>query len=226
KLYDKCLKLDTRYATEDELSLVHSKEYIEIIKSTEKLSEKELRKLSNKYDSVYLTRETFSAAKLAVGNVLQVVDSVLTDQCLNGFACVRPPGHHSSRTKASGFCCFNNVSIAAKYAINKYNKKRVLILDWDVHHGDGTQKIFANEDNVLYISLHRYDFGDYFPQSIQSNYNIGKNVVNIPWNGGPMTDSEYMLAFFNVILPIAYDFNPDLVFISAGFDAALSELYI
>lgn len=73
------------------------------------------------------------------------------------------------------------------------------------------------------MSLHRYDFGDFFPATLQSNYNIRKNVINIPWNGGPMTDAEYMLALFNVILPIAYDFNPELVLISAGFDAAISQ---
>ncbi len=223
KLYDKCFHLETRSATEEELGLVHTKEHIETMKSTENLSNHELRKLAQTYDSIYLTKETYRAAKLAVGNLLQVVDSVLTDKCLNGFACIRPPGHHSNQSTASGFCCFNNVAIAAKYAIQKFNKKRILIVDWDVHHGDGTQKVFENDDRVLYISLHRYDFGDYFPKTIQSNYNIRKNVVNIPFNGGPMSDWEYMTAFFNVILPVSYNFNPDLVFISAGFDSAIND---
>ena len=136
-LFEKCLHLKTRSATEEELGLIHSKQYIETIKSTQNLSEKELKKLSNSFDSIYLTKETYSAAKLAVGNLLEVVDNVLSDKCLNGFACIRPPGHHSNSTIASGFCIFNNVSIAAKYAIERYNKKRILILDWDVHHGDG-----------------------------------------------------------------------------------------
>lgn len=136
-LFQQCLQLDTRRATEEELALIHSKEYIQTIKATENMSEKELNKLSESYDSIYLTNKTYSAAKAAVGCLLQAIDSVLTDQCLNGFACVRPPGHHSNRTTASGFCIFNNVAIAAEYAIRKHNRKRVLIVDWDVHHGDG-----------------------------------------------------------------------------------------
>ena len=247
-LFQECLHLESRSATEDELNLIHTKEYIETIKSTQNMSEKELSKMSEKYDSIYLTRETYEAARLAVGNVLQVVDCVLTDKCLNGFAFVRPPGHHSDRHTASGFCIFNNVAIAAEYAIRRHKKKRVLIVDWDVHHGDGrssysyffnihdllltylfiigTQKIFVNDERIVYVSLHRYDFGEFFPTTIQSNYNIAKNIINIPWNGGPMGDAEYALAFFNVILPVAYSFNPDLVLISAGFDAAISELRV
>ncbi|XP_054162576.1 histone deacetylase 6-like [Oppia nitens] len=223
KLFDKCLRLESRSATDDEISLVHTREYIDFIKSTEKLSEKELWDLFKRLNFTYIITETYKAAKLAVGNVLQVVDSVLSDQCLNGFACVRPPGHHSSQSEASGFCVFNNVAIAANYAISKYGRKRVLILDWDIHHGNGTQKIFDGNDKVLFISLHRYDYGKCFPKSPKADYNIGKHVVNIPWNDGPMSDSEYLLAFFNVILPVAYNFNPDVVFISAGFDSAIND---
>lgn len=219
-LLEKCKLLHPRYASENELLFVHTQEHINKLKETQTMDQEKLELLESEYDSIYLTNQTYLAATLACGSLLEVVDNVMSDKFLNGFACIRPPGHHADAEKPAGFCIFNNVAVAVKYAMQKYSLKRILIVDWDVHHGDGTQKIFENNENVLYVSLHRYDFASFYPSTIESGYNRAKNIINIPWNGGPMSDWEYLLAFTNVILPVAYNFNPELIFISSGFDAA------
>lgn len=212
---------NNRSASEEQIKLCHSEKAIEAVRLCQLLNYKDIREYESQFDSLYLTADSYNVARLAVGTLLQVVDSVLSNECLNGFAAIRPPGHHASRDAPAGFCLFNNVAIAAQYALNTYsNLNRVLILDWDIHHGDGTQDIVINDERILFISLHRYDNASYYPEKLDSNYNIAKNIINIPWSGGPMGDNEYLAAFFNVVLPLGYNFNPDLVFISAGFDAA------
>jgi len=214
---------ETRYATEEELTLIHRQDYVEKMKSLSSLKFKAIKKIAAAYDSVYLNDKSYDAARLSCGGLLQVVDSVLTGETSNGFAIIRPPGHHASEDEASGFCIFNNVAVAAKYAISKYNLQRILIVDWDVHHGNGTQRIFQNDPNVLFISLHRYDHALFFPSILDSGFNSPKNIINIPWNDGPMSDYDYLMAFFNIILPIANEFNPELVLVSSGFDAAIND---
>ena len=128
-----------------------------------------------------------------------------------------------------GFCIFNNVAIAAQYALSDHGLSRVLILDWDVHHGNGIQHMFYHSSQVLYISIHRYDQASFFPCSedaaadrVGEGDGRGYNV-NIPWNSRRCGDLEYYLAFMNIILPIAYEYGPDLVLVSAGFDAARGD---
>jgi len=144
-------------------------------------------------------------------------------------AVVRPPGHHAEKDTPSGFCLINNVALAASYAVNILGLERVLVLDWDVHHGNGTQHMFYSNKEVLYMSLHRYDNAEFFPQSKDANYDMvgdgpGKGFnVNIPWNFASMGDAEYLLAFQSIVMPIAYQLQPQLVLISAGFDAAAGD---
>ncbi|KJH40850.1 histone deacetylase family protein [Dictyocaulus viviparus] len=115
------------------------------------------------------------------------------------------------------------------YAIDKYNVQRVLILDWDIHHGNGTQEIFYEDERVLYISLHRHDDGEFYPTGAPKDYSdIGEGKgkgfsLNIPWNSGDIGDDAYRAAFAKIIMPTAYEYNPELVFISAGFDAAAGD---
>ncbi|NXK96724.1 HDAC7 deacetylase, partial [Formicarius rufipectus] len=145
----------------------------------------------------------------------------------NGFAVVRPPGHHADPSTAMGFCFFNSVAIAARQLQQKGKLSKILIVDWDVHHGNGTQQIFYKDPEVLYISLHRHDDGNFFPGSgaadeVGSGPGEGFNV-NVAWAGGldpPMGDPEYLAAFRTVVMPIAHEFCPDVVLVSAGFDAA------
>ncbi|XP_033218700.1 histone deacetylase 6 isoform X3 [Belonocnema kinseyi] len=225
----RCLILQGRMATEEDLLLVHSKDYMDVIKSTAVCDVANVSEIASKFGSVYLHTDSWFSARVAAGSLLQVVDNVLTHKSQSGIAIIRPPGHHADQNAASGFCLFNNTAIAAKYAIKHYYLKRILIVDWDIHHGNGTQKIFEDDPAVLYISVHRYDNGNFFPNSGRGNYSVvGDGIgegynVNIPWNEKGMGDAEYIAAFQQIVLPIAYQFDPELILVSAGFDACAGD---
>ncbi|KAF4077826.1 hypothetical protein AMELA_G00192550 [Ameiurus melas] len=178
-------------------------------------------------DTIWNEMHTSTASRTAAGSVTELAFRVAKGELKNGFAVVRPPGHHADPSNPMGFCYFNSVAIAAKQLQQKSNINKILIVDWDVHHGNGTQEIFYSDPSVLYISLHRYDNGNFFPGSggpaeVGSGAGEGFNV-NVAFTGGldpPMGDAEYLDAFRTVVIPIAQDFSPDLVLVSAGFDAA------
>ena len=151
----------------------------------------------------------------AAGSIIAAIDGVQNKEFKNAFCCVRPPGHHAEKNKAMGFCIYNNVAIGAHYLINKYNYDRVAILDFDVHHGNGTQDIFYENENVLFISTHQYP---YYPGS-GSEQEKGKfnNIYNIPLPAG--TSSEEYLNAFEHVLKKLEEFKPEFILISAGFDA-------
>ncbi|KAK1166291.1 histone deacetylase 4-like isoform X1 [Acipenser oxyrinchus oxyrinchus] len=177
-------------------------------------------------DTIWNEVHSSSAARLAVGSVVELVFKVASGELKNGFAVVRPPGHHAEERTPMGFCYFNSVAIAAKLLQQRLNVSKILIVDWDVHHGNGTQQAFYDDPNVLYLSLHRYDDGNFFPGSgspdeVGSGPGAGFNV-NIAFTGGvdpPMSDAEYLAAFRTVVMPIANEFAPDVVLVSSGFDA-------
>lgn len=229
ELIKRCHIMQGRIATEEELLLVHTKEHIQMVMDTAKLKPSTLAKQSRDYDSVFLNKDTWTSACTAAGSVLSIVDSVLNCESQSGVAIVRPPGHHAAEDLPSGFCLFNNVAIAAKYAIKNHSLKRVLIVDWDIHHGNGTQSLLEDDPNILYISLHRYDNANFYPKSKDANYDVVGNDkgegfnVNIPWNKRKMGNAEYVAAFQQIIMPIAYQFNPELILISAGFDACIGD---
>ena len=215
-----------RLLTEEESGLVHHQEHWDQMMSIARLSQEEKDQLAETFNSIYINEWSVECGLISAGGVLSCLDSVAADEAQAALAVVRPPGHHAEPDSPHGFCFFNNVAIAAKYALSSLGMDRVLILDWDVHHGNGIQHMFYNDNRVLYISLHRYDHGAFFPQSDDANYDqVGEGAgrgfnINIPFNGRKMGDSEYSLAFQQVVLPVGYEFNPDLVLISAGFDAA------
>ncbi|XP_015267287.1 PREDICTED: histone deacetylase 10 [Gekko japonicus] len=228
-LVERCLSVPVREGTEDEITLVHSLDYLEVVKNTQKMSEEELRKASANYDAVFFHPTTYRCAKLAVGATLQLVDAVMSGTTRNGMALVRPPGHHSQRDAANGFCVFNNVAIAAKYTQRKYDVQRVLIVDWDVHHGQGIQYIFEEDPSVLYFSWHRFEHQRYWPSLRESNYDVvgrGKGEgfnMNVPWNKIGMKNSDYLAVFLHVLLPVAFEFDPELVLVSAGYDSGIGD---
>uniref|UniRef100_A0A8C8LYM4 Histone deacetylase domain-containing protein n=1 Tax=Oncorhynchus tshawytscha TaxID=74940 RepID=A0A8C8LYM4_ONCTS len=223
-LAERCVSVPIRQATDAEILLAHSVEYLEAVKKTPHMSLDELRTFTQQYGDVYFHPNIYHCAKLAIGATLQLVDSVMTGKVRNGMALVRPPGHHSQRSAANGFCVFNNVAIAAHYA-----KKQVLIVDWDVHHGQGVQFAFEDDPSVLYFSWHRYEHQGFWPNLRESDYDsVGKEKgagfnINVPWNKVGMENSDYLSVFFHVLLPIAYEFSPDLVFVCAGFDSAIGD---
>ena len=159
------------------------------------------------------------ATKDAVGSVISAIDGVEKKEFKNAFCCVRPPGHHAEKEKAMGFCIFNNVAVGANYLIEKYKYKKIAIIDFDVHHGNGTQDIFYNDKNVLYISTHQYP---YYPGS-GSEKESGKynNVLNIPLEAGT-TGNEYLNAYEKVLDKLK-EFKPEFLLFSAGFDAHIDD---
>ncbi|KAM6334088.1 histone deacetylase 5 isoform 11-T11 [Alca torda] len=182
-------------------------------------------------DTVWNEMHSSSAVRMAVGCLVELAFKVASGEIKNGFAVIRPPGHHAEESTAMGFCFFNSVAISAKLLQQKLSVGRILIVDWDIHHGNGTQQAFYSDPNVLYISLHRYDDGNFFPGSgapeeVGSGMGVGYNI-NIAWTGGvdpPIGDVEYLTAFRTVVMPIANEFSPDVVLVSAGFDAVEGHL--
>ncbi|NWU83420.1 HDA10 deacetylase, partial [Onychorhynchus coronatus] len=226
---ERCVHVPAREGSEEEILLVHSSEHLEVAKSTQTMSEEELKRISENYDAFFFHPNTYRCARLAVGATLQLVDAVMSGKGRNGMALVRPPGHHSQRNAANGFCLFNNVAIAAEYAKLKYGLQRILIVDWDVHHGQGTQYIFEEDPSVLYFSWHRYEHQQFWPSLKESDYDavgLGKGKgfnVNLPWNKVGMGNSDYLAAFFHVLLPVAFEFDPELVIVSSGYDSGIGD---
>ncbi|XP_041853093.1 polyamine deacetylase HDAC10 [Melanotaenia boesemani] len=228
-LADRCISVPVREATEVEILLVHSEEYLEAVKKTPYMTLEDLKEFTLQYGDVYFHPNIYHCAKLAAGSALHLLDSVMTGKVRNGMALVRPPGHHSMHNAANGFCVFNNVAIAARYAKQKYGVKRILIVDWDVHHGQGVQYCFEDDPSVLYFSWHRYEHQKFWPNLRESDYDsVGKDNgagfnINVPWNKVGMTNSDYLSVFCHILLPVAYEFCPDLVLVCAGFDSAIGD---
>nr|XP_044991660.1 histone deacetylase 9 isoform X7 [Jaculus jaculus] len=207
-LLNKCERIQGRKASLEEIQLVHS-EHHSLLYGTSPLDGQKLD------------------PRILLGDDSQKFFSSLPCGGLgNGFAVVRPPGHHAEESAAMGFCFFNSVAITAKYLRDQLNISKILIVDLDVHHGNGTQQAFYADPSILYISLHRYDEGNFFPGSGAPN-EVGTGLgegynINIAWTGGldpPMGDVEYLEAFRTVVMPVAKEFAPDVVLVSAGFDA-------
>jgi acetoin utilization deacetylase AcuC-like enzyme len=166
-----------------------------------------------------ISRRSFDVAVLAAGAAITAVDSVMTEEGGRAFAMVRPPGHHATETRSMGFCLLNNAAIGARYAQSRYGMERILIVDWDVHHGNGTQDIFWNDPTVFYFSTHQYP---YYPGTGSANERgIGKGegtTLNIPLTAGTSARA-HREAFRDALKVIERRFPPDLVIISAGFDS-------
>ena len=196
------------------LNKTHSIEYINHVKQS-----------FPKKGLVFLDGDTIvspgskDATKDAVGSIITAIDGVQNKEFKNAFCAVRPPGHHAEKEKAMGFCIYNNVAVGANYLIEKYKYKKIAIIDFDVHHGNGTQDIFYDNEKVLYISTHQYP---YYPGS-GSNKENGKinNVLNIPLEAGT-TSEVYLNAYENVLTKIK-QFKPEFLLFSAGFDAHIDD---
>jgi len=210
-------KVASRHASIDEIAANHDHRYIQNIAATAGAQ------------STYLDPDTsacehsWDAAAMAAGGLLNLVDAVASDSIRNGFALVRPPGHHAERRRAMGFCFFNNIAVAARYALQRLGMERVAIIDWDLHHGNGTQNAFYEIPQVLFISTHQYP---HYPGS-GAVREIGNGpgegyTVNVPLAAGA-GDAEYVAVFHALVSPIIESYRPELILVSAGFDAHESD---
>ena len=206
-------EIPPRLATREELEMVHLPSYVDLIAST---AGQPARRLDP--DTV-ASPKSYEAACLAVGGVMEAIEAVLQGKVDNVFGLVRPPGHHAERNRAMGFCIFNNIAVGAKYAMKTHGIERVLIIDWDVHHGNGTQNTFYEDPKVLYFSTHRYGF--FYPGTgAPAEVGTGKGegfTVNVPMSPGS-GDAEYGNIFLHMLKPIALSYKPQLILVSAGFD--------
>jgi len=210
---EKLTCLPPRPALLEELEMIHAPEYISYVKSK---AEKGGGWLDP--DTV-MSPKSYEAALYAAGGLLVAVEEVMKGEVNNAFALVRPPGHHAIHDRAMGFCIFNNVAIAAKFALSKFSLSRVLIADFDVHHGNGTQDAFYADPKVLYCSTHQYPFYPGTGWMDETGAGEGEGTtVNFPMAAG-WGDEEYLRAFNEVLVPVARRFQPQLILVSAGFDA-------
>ncbi len=202
-----------RAASIEELSLVHNKQHISHIQDVAKKGGGWLDT-----DTV-MSPNSYEAALYAAGGVIKATETVMNGEADSAFALVRPPGHHATSRQAMGFCLFNNVAIAAEYALAKYRLERTLIIDFDVHHGNGTQDIFYDNPQVLYISTHQYPLYPGTGSAEESGSGQAEGTtINIPLPAGS-GDTEYLAAFEQIIAPAARRFKPQLIMVSAGYDA-------
>jgi acetoin utilization deacetylase AcuC-like enzyme len=212
-LKDKLVLLSPRAATIEELAAVHAPEYISRIQSQ---SERGGGWLDP--DTV-ISPGSYNSAVYAAGGALTAVDSVMNRQVNSAFALVRPPGHHATCWQAMGFCIFNNIAVAAKYALANFDINRILIIDFDVHHGNGTQDTFYTDQHVLYFSTHEYPFYPGTGSIDETGARDGEGfTVNVPLLAG-WGDDEYQTVFEDVLAPVAKRFEPQLMLVSAGYDA-------
>jgi len=209
---EKLTLLSPRPASIEELETVHAPEYVSEVKSK---AERGGGWLDS--DTIMCPR-SYEVALYAAGGLLTGVESVVKGEIDSAFALVRPPGHHATRNRAMGFCIFNNVAIAAKFALSNFNLSRVLIADFDVHHGNATQETFYADPRVLYFSTHQYPFypGTGWMDEIGTGGGEGF-TANFPMTAG-WGDEEYLRAYNEVLVPVARRFQPQLILVSAGFD--------
>lgn len=215
KLWDKLVPINPATAPLKWCETIHSAAYLERLK--EGCRSNRLRYMDSPDTPV--SKMSFATALLAAGGTLKAVDAVMDGKARNAFCAIRPPGHHALRDKAMGFCLLNNVAIAARYIQQFHGLPRVLIVDWDVHHGNGTQAAFYDDPAVLYFSVHRGAFYPGTGNADEVGEGRGKGfTINVPLARGA-GDEEYLRAFNDVLKPAALRFKPDFILISAGFDA-------
>jgi acetoin utilization deacetylase AcuC-like enzyme len=208
----------TRRATEDEIAICHTRDYIATVKQD---IARGARDLSTGDTAV--SPRSLDVALLAAGGVMNAVDVVVQGKARNAFCAVRPPGHHASAVRGMGFCVFNNIAIAARYAQKKHGVARVLIADWDVHHGNGTQDIFYDDGSVFFFSTHQSPWYPGTGARDETGEGAGKGMtMNCPFPSGSGR-AEIVGAFRDRLVPAMDKFQPELVMISAGFDSRLGD---
>ena len=204
--------LPPKAASRTDIEFCHGADYVKLVEATSKTN---LYALDG--DTI-ACRDSFGVGLLAVGGFLRLIDSIAAGEAQNGFALVRPPGHHALRDRAMGFCLFNTIAIGAHHLKKAYGVKRIMIMDWDVHHGNGTQDSFYEDPSVLFISTHQFPYYPGTGAVTEVGLNAGEGyTLNIPLPAG-CGDAEYMRVFYDVVIPAAKEFKPEWILVSAGFD--------
>ncbi|RWR83215.1 histone deacetylase 5 [Cinnamomum micranthum f. kanehirae] len=229
----RCVVLNAKEAEDKFIRSVHTQKHINLIRNISSRGYDSRRnRLALSFNSIYFNQGSSEAAYLAAGSVIEVAERVAKGEFGSAVAIVRPPGHHAEPDKPMGFCLFNNVAIAANYLLNERPElgiRKVLIVDWDVHHGNGTQKMFWKDPRVLFFSVHRFDSGTFYPSGDDGSLSmIGEGLgagynINVPWEHGRCGDADYLAVWDHVLIPVARAYNPDMILISGGFDAAIDD---
>ncbi len=216
---DRMLPLESRAATEEELLLCHTAQYWHVARND---IEAGYRHLST--GDTDIDKRSWEVAVHAAGGALNAVDAVMGGRARNAFCAVRPPGHHATASRGMGFCVLNNVALAARYAQRRSGLERVLIVDWDVHHGNGTQEIFYRDPSVFFFSSHQWPLYPGTGRADETGEGVGEGTtMNFPFPAGSGR-AEILGAVENALMPAAEKFRPDLVLISAGFDSRIGDL--
>jgi acetoin utilization deacetylase AcuC-like enzyme len=213
-ILDRLTPISPRDATHDDLALAHHTTLMEQIASLEPAG----RPIWLDADT-YVSQRSYPAALRAAGGVLAAVDSVMEGDIDSAFCLVRPPGHHATLSQAMGFCLFNNVAVAAAHLLTRRGADRVAIIDFDVHHGNGTQDIFANDPRVFYFSTHQFP---HYPGTGRIEEVGAGNVANVPLPAGS-GDAEALRAYLEVCAPLVRRFDPEFILVSAGFDGHFAD---
>jgi acetoin utilization deacetylase AcuC-like enzyme len=217
-LLERLARVDRRAATEEELLLCHTAEYLRTARH-DALSGRP----SLSTGDTDITPNSWDVASQAAGGVLNAVDAVATGRVRNAFCAVRPPGHHATASRGMGFCFFNNAALAARYAQRRHGLERALIVDWDVHHGNGTEDIFYSDPTVFYCSTHQWPLYPGTGRADETGEGAGQGTtMNFPFPAGSGR-KEILGAVENSLAPAAERFRPDLVVISAGFDSRVGD---
>ncbi len=218
-LLDRLGRVDRRMATEEELLLCHTREYLRTARRDVEAGQSHLST-----GDTDITGNSWEIAVMAVGGALNAVDAVMTGAARNAFCAVRPPGHHATPSRGMGFCLLNNVAIAARYAQRQHGVERVLIVDWDVHHGNGTQDTFYTDPTVFYFSTHQWPLYPGTGREDETGAGAGEGTtLNFPFPAGAGRH-EVLGAVENSLVPAMGRFGPGLVLISAGFDSRVGDL--
>ncbi|KAJ2750036.1 Histone deacetylase hda1 [Coemansia aciculifera] len=227
-----CLKImrpvNIQPVTDTQILRAHSRSHLEFLNTTELMEKPSLIAAQAKYEDVYLCALSLYCARLSAGGLLALCNEVVRGNLHSGLAIIRPPGHHACQNKPMGFCLLNNIAIAIKDLQMCSPVQRILVVDWDIHHGNGIQDMFYSDPSVLYISLHRFD-GDFFPHSNGADFTkLGKDRgkgynINVPWTSEGVGDGDYLYAFRKLILPVAREFKPEMIIVACGFDAAACD---
>ena len=209
--------IEARHATREELARVHRPSYIDFIAGTEG------KAMTMLDPDTVATAETYDTARLAAGGVMNAIDSVVSGETDNAFALVRPPGHHAQPAEAAGFCIFNNIAVGARHALSRWKMERILIVDWDLHHGNGTAEIFYEDPQVLYFSTHQSPGYPGTGGLEETGKGAGKGfTINVPLRSGA-DDACYVRVFRELLDPVARAYAPQIILVSAGFDIYVGD---